>query len=143
MTAQRVMKGATDIVLGRAAPLLEREIKKRTPHGLPGTSNLHRSITTEKGRGYVRAYSTSKYAAPVERGRKAGARPPPARALAPWVRRAGLPPGTEYPIARAIGRRGIKGKFMFRDGGREASKQLKNRKIRKVSDHMRNWRRRR
>jgi hypothetical protein len=59
----------------------------------------------------------AKHAVFVEEGRKAG-RPPPVRALIPWVRRK-LGPPTEllgavaFLVARAIGRRGLWGRFIL------------------------------
>lgn len=49
----------------------------------------------------------SDHAAPVEFGRRAGAKPPPPGALADWLKRHGLPASMEYPLAQAIARRGI------------------------------------
>jgi len=49
----------------------------------------------------------------VEYGRHAGAAAPPASVLHDWASRHGLA-GLEIPIARAIARRGIKGRFFMR-----------------------------
>lgn len=51
------------------------------------------------------------YLEPVEFGRRAGAKPPPSSALATWASRHGI--ASAYVLARAIGRRGIPGRFMF------------------------------
>lgn len=53
----------------------------------------------------------------VETGRRRGARRPPVRALELWVRRRLAVPGKEarnvaFAIARAIGRRGIRGRYI-------------------------------
>lgn len=50
---------------------------------------------------------------PGEVGRRPGARIPPLAAIAGWAARHGLE-GLAFPIARAIARRGIKGRFFMR-----------------------------
>jgi len=49
----------------------------------------------------------------AEFGRRAGTPPPPASALRDWAARHGLS-GLEFVLARAIGQRGIKGRFFMR-----------------------------
>jgi hypothetical protein len=44
----------------------------------------------------------------VEKGRRPGATPPPIGPIRAWAVRHGMPPGSAYAIAKAIGRRGIK-----------------------------------
>lgn len=138
------MGPAPGIVATKAAPILLAEVKQRTPHGKPGTSTLHRSIgvRVNKRAGTATAYSNVQYAVNVEGGRKRGSRPPPVAALLPWVRRAGLPPEAAFPIARAIGRRGIKGRWMFRHGGKAAVAILRGKKVKGVSASMGGWRKR-
>ncbi len=145
MTQGRVMRKTRGEVARKAGPILLREVKDRTPYALPGTSTLHRSIAMEvnERKGWARAYSNVKYAVWVEGGRRPGARPPPASALSGWVRRAGLPPGAAFAVARAIGRRGIRGRWMFRDGGAAAVKRLAGKRVKAVGTSMRGWRRRR
>lgn len=53
------------------------------------------------------------YAPVVEFGRRAGAPPPPTTAIAGWAQRRGIPRSALFVIARAIGRRGIKGRFFM------------------------------
>lgn len=71
-------------------------------------------------------YATnSLYGWPVERGRRPG-QPPPTEAIKLWVIRRGIASGKEadsiaYLIARAIGRRGTKGAFMFEKGAEAAA----------------------
>lgn len=73
-----------------------------------------------------RVFNPTSYAQAVEDGRKPGAPPPPPGPIAFWVRRKlGVSNEREasrvaFVIARAIGRRGIKGRHMFRDGIRAA-----------------------
>lgn len=43
----------------------------------------------------------------VDEGRKSGSTMPPRGALLPWMGRHGIPERAEFPIRRAIGRRGI------------------------------------
>lgn len=49
----------------------------------------------------------------MDQGRRAGAPLPPKGALLPWMRRKGIPERDEYPIRRAIAKRGIKGDHTF------------------------------
>lgn len=54
------------------------------------------------------------YAPTVEYGRRAGRRPPPTRAIRPWLRRHGIPEDAAFVVARAIGRRGLRPRpFLF------------------------------
>ena len=54
------------------------------------------------------------YGVVVEFGRRPGQTPPPVAVIKRWAVLHGLSEGLAYPIARAIGRRGIPGRFMFR-----------------------------
>lgn len=49
-----------------------------------------------------------------EFGRRAGRRMPPPRALLGWLRRHGIDPRAAFVVARAIGRRGLKGRFYMK-----------------------------
>lgn len=51
--------------------------------------------------------AVSDHVLPVEFGRAPGSKQPPPGALRDWLRRHGLPESMEYPVARAIARRGI------------------------------------
>jgi len=62
-----------------------------------------------------RVWNSTPYAAPVEYGRRPGAKPPPVRALEPWVEKVlQVAPNrvrsVAFLVAKAIGRRGIKGR---------------------------------
>jgi Bacteriophage HK97-gp10, putative tail-component len=79
------------------------------------TGHLRRSIARERavwagGRALGRWGTNLPYAAPVEEGRRAGAPMPPAGVLLGWMRRHGIPAAAEFPLRRAIGRRGIPAK---------------------------------
>lgn len=70
------------------------------------------------GQTAVRVYNVAPYAAVIEHGRRAGKTPPPARALIPWVSRKLGIRGDEaksvaFAVARSIGKKGIKGKFVL------------------------------
>lgn len=56
----------------------------------------------------ITVYNTAKHAVFVERGRRAGARMPPKRAILEWVLRHGMPASAWYPVARKIAERGIR-----------------------------------
>jgi len=61
----------------------------------------------------ARVVTRSPGARPVEFGRRAGAKMPPPDVLREWASRHGMG-GLEIPLARAIARRGIKGRFFMR-----------------------------
>ena len=108
-----------------ALATLEGAIKARTPVN----SGLLRGSVTSVMYGVPVAYGRSiegavgtpiSYGAPVEYGRAAG-KMPPVDAIELWVKRKGIASeGKErnvaFLIARAIGRRGTEGAYMFRDG---------------------------
>lgn len=77
------------------------------------TAALARSITSQVTPPTARVFSTLAYAPVVELGRTPGAAPPPPDALVGWMRRHGMT-GDPWRLARAIGRRGIRGRFFFR-----------------------------
>jgi len=101
-------------VAGRLRNSIGSEVKRQGPLSIVGTvgSTLRDEIYPEV----------------VEFGRKPGAMPPPA-ALERWVHlKLGIPndeaPGVAFQIARAIGRRGTRGAFMFRDGWKASKKRV-------------------
>ncbi len=68
----------------------------------------------------VRMYNKQPYAIIIERGRRIGARRPPAEALVPWVRAKLGVRGAEarrvaFLVARKISERGIQGRPLLRD----------------------------
>lgn len=58
----------------------------------------------------------------VEYGRRSGSALPPVSAIKAWAQRHGIDESLAYPIARAIARRGIKGRFFMK----RAAEQLRN-----------------
>lgn len=78
------------------------------------TGALARSLASESKDLSARVFSTLAYAKPVEEGRRAGAQMPPPNALVGWMRRHGLDGVSPFVIARAIARRGIKGRFFMK-----------------------------
>lgn len=95
---------------------VRNEITKRAPTGAQGI--LSNSIVTaapvvRKGRIEGRITTNVKYALPVERGRKAGAPPPPIGPIKEWLKRVkGVPSGrtldrSAFILAKKIGERGI------------------------------------
>lgn len=104
--------------------MLRREVVRRTPLG--ATGNLRGSVFAETrgdGRGRVRGvvFSVADYAPYVECGRRAGGALPPWRRGSPlyaWVVRNLEPRGGSFEsaaflVARAIARRGTRGRHMF------------------------------
>jgi hypothetical protein len=89
----------------------ERTAKQRAPRD---TGALKRSIHSAVKPTSARIFSNLNYAVPVEYGRGRGKRMPPPNALHGWLRRHGIPVSAAYVVARAIGRRGIKGRFFMK-----------------------------
>lgn len=52
----------------------------------------------------------------IHEGRRPGAKPPPPKALAGWASRHGIPASALFPLARAIGKKGIKGRPFLKQG---------------------------
>lgn len=92
-----------------AAVYTEREARLGVPKD---TSALARSIVAEAKGLTATVYSPLVYASVMEEGRTPGATMPPPAALQGWINRHGFQ-GSPYVLARAIGRRGIKGRFYF------------------------------
>lgn len=106
------------------AVLLAEQVAK---DGAPrDTGTLGRSIVSDVQPMQARIYSPLVYAAVMEAGRRPGARMPPPAALAGWARRHGrdTSPGGLFVLARAIGRRGIAGRFFFRAAVQAVEAQL-------------------
>jgi hypothetical protein len=87
------------------------------------TGALRKSINFKASHTGLRLFSPLHYARYVELGRRAGARPPPPNVLHSWLRRHGIPVRAAYVVARAIGRRGLEGRF-FMAAGMAAMKKL-------------------
>lgn len=75
-----------------------------------------RSIMSDASSSTMRVYSTlpRAQAVTIEAGRRPGAPQPPADAIASWAARRGIDPAAAFPIARAIARRGTRGRFFMR-----------------------------
>lgn len=78
------------------------------------TGALKRSISSQVRPFSARVFTPLKSAKPVEFGRRKGATPPPMEAIRGWWRRHGKPYGHPAALAKAIGRRGIKGRFFMK-----------------------------
>ncbi len=121
--AEGIIAENAEATMGASVDLVVGEVAARTP---VNTGALRGSIAGHV-RGRFPADLTGTittpliYGAPVEFGRQPGRKQPPLDAIELWVRRQLGISGDEarsaaYVIARAIGRRGIKGVFMFREG---------------------------
>jgi hypothetical protein len=96
-------------VFREAAASVQRDIQSSETRDIAA---IARSFLTDVQPLGARVYSLNPGALAVEFGRKPGT-PMPAEALTAWAARHGLS-GLEFPIARAIQRRGIKGRFFMR-----------------------------
>ena len=110
-------------LLTQAALLAEREARQGAPKD---TSALARSITHEVKPLSARVYSPLQYAIVMEEGRRPGAAMPPPQALLGWMRRHGIPASMAFVLARAIGRRGIKGRFFLKKAMDSVERSLPN-----------------
>jgi len=89
------------------AKLAQREARAVAPHHV----QIRRSTQTLTAK--VRAVSTRGDAATQEVGRAPGAKMPPASALLVWMDTKGIPQDRAFVIARAVKRRGLKGRFFM------------------------------
>ena len=75
------------------------------------SGNLEKSITykiVEKEGEYRLVISYANYGEYVLRGRKPNSKPPPYAPIIRWTKFKGLPKEAAYPIAKSIGKKGIK-----------------------------------
>lgn len=77
------------------------------------TGALARGMQSEVRGLTGRVFNPLGYARAVDEGRRPGARMPPPAALVGWIRRH-APGMSPFVLARAIGRRGIKGRFFMK-----------------------------
>ena len=122
--AEKVAEREAARTMDASLALFEEQVVSRTPVNV---GMLRGSIATEFMRGTGlnmrgEVVTPIVYGEPVEYGRKAG-KMPPVGPIYLWAYRKGIVtgPGPEsraiaWLIARAIGARGTKGAFMFRDG---------------------------
>jgi len=109
MALMREMRPLRDL-LTKAGLLGQRTAREGAPHD---TRTLARSIALDVQPFAARVYTPLNYAPVMEYGRRAGAKMPPPHVLSGWARRHGIPQSALFVIARAIGRRGIKGRFFM------------------------------
>ncbi len=122
--AELIQKTSASVLLGpplrkgltTSALLLQAEAQRLVP---VDTGNLRRTITHRVDSDAVPLFAivgtNAPYAQAVHDGRRKGAAPPPVRALMGWAGRHGIPAGRVFLIARAIGRKGIKGRPFMTD----------------------------
>ncbi|MBI3127901.1 MAG: HK97 gp10 family phage protein [Candidatus Tectomicrobia bacterium] len=127
------------------AGMLRAEVEARAPGGVTGA--LRGSIRSEVRGGSVEelqgeVFSLSPYAAAAEEGRAPGGFPPwrPGTPLHAWVRRRTGAPDREagrvsFLVARAIARRGMPGRHMFR-GALEASQGRIEERARRLGEEI-------
>ena len=118
----------------RSTILIERNVKPLTPVGVSG--HLRKSIHHQvRGVGVnitgIVGSSMKKeiYPLVMEEGREPGAKMPPPKALERWVWIVLKVPreqvkGTAFVVARAIGKRGIKGKFFLKKGFEKSQRRV-------------------
>ena len=127
----KVSKSEYKKAMTEAMQVLETEVALNTPIGVGGhlQGGIRGTVLTHL-RGVVGVEGpASKYGDVVEKGRRPG-KWPPRDAIELWVRRIIRPLKEElnsvaFLVQRKIGKKGFKGKFMFRD----AEKKLKTRVI--------------
>ena len=124
-------------LLRDAATLAEREARGQAPKD---TSALARGITSEAKPTTARVYTTLAYARVMEEGRKPGGRMPPPDALRGWMRRHGMANVAPFVLARAIARRGIKGRFFMRAAFQKVQRSMPALIERAGADIVRAWR---
>jgi len=95
----------------------QEQAQGNAPRDLGGLQqDIAMEVAPLQGRVHIVGSSRGLKALVVERGRGPGKKMPPASALAPWAARHGIAaePRMLFVIARAIGRRGIRGRFYMR-----------------------------
>ena len=123
----------------------EAAAKAGAPRDLGGLQNdIVSEVTPLLGRIHFVGASRGVKAMAVERGRGAGKRQPPASALAGWASRHGhgSDARTLFVIARAIGRRGKKGRFFMKKARILIRREMKANTVAKMADQVEAaWRR--
>lgn len=94
-----------------AAAFAQREAEGGAPRDINATIRPFMTEVTDFSAKVRTATGTARV---IEFGRHAGKRQPPVDAIAAWAERRGLAAEAAFPIARAIARRGIKGRFFMR-----------------------------
>lgn len=127
-----VIADEMDIAMDASLDLIEEQVVVRTPVNIDLLrGSIDHTIFGEPPNFRGEVFTPLVYGIVVERGRRAGAKAPPIAPIIFWVRRKKIVftrvlksgktvplsiESTAFLIARAIGRRGIKGKFMFEKG---------------------------
>lgn len=161
----RVVEGVMDAIVGRTVGRLltigERSARSGAPKDTGGGA---RSIVSQQS-GLTGEVSSPLIAVSVmDQGRRPGATMPPPAALVPWVRRHGLGIGASWSvtsrrrlgsrttqrsqdleaaflIARAIGRRGIRGKGFFAQAANDMIRSLPAELQRAAAEIGESWKR--
>lgn len=97
-------------LIERAADFTTREVRAGAQEV---SANVARSFSAQVRPLSARVVSRHPGALPLEFGRRAGTKQPPLEALRSWAAARGLEE-VLFPIARAIARRGIRGRFFAR-----------------------------
>jgi hypothetical protein len=121
LVPQRLYYPAAAELIGRATTLGQRVAAEGAPKD---TQALARSILADPQPLMGRVYTTLAYADVADKGRRPGSAPPPKQALYGWLDRHGIPRSAAWVIARAIGRRGVKGRFFWRAAERAVRQAL-------------------
>jgi len=122
---------AVRMAMEQSLQMIADEAKRNTPVDMGRLMSSIGTTTKEgiyevKGLGVDvvgRVGSRVIYAPYVEMGRKPGATMPPVWAIEEWARRHGMA-GLGFVIARAIGRRGIKGRHMLENAAKNKAEQV-------------------
>lgn len=109
-------------LLNKAALLGQRTARENAPRD---TAALQRDIQIEMQPFSSRVFTTLTYAPVMEFGRRPGAKMPPPGVLQGWMRRHGFL-GSEFVLARAIAKRGIKGRFFMKAAKDKVEAELPN-----------------
>jgi hypothetical protein len=75
----------------------------------------------------------------VEGGRRPGAKQPPIERIRAWAASRGIAAEMAFPVARAIARRGIRGRHFMRAGRRAAQRAIPSALERMADDVGRRW----
>lgn len=115
--ADRVGARIDDLARGGAGARLVRDsgvfVQREAASGARGLGGIPSSFVAESHGLSARIVSRHPGAFPMEVGRRPGAQMPPVEAITAWMSSHGIT-GSAYVIARAIARRGIRGRFYIR-----------------------------
>ena len=114
---------ATESYTRRVGNLLRRTLYAESPKDTEALAKSWAVSTTIKTM-TATVSSTSAYVRPVDRGRSAGAMPPPIQSLEGWGSRHGFTTRRSlFALAGSISKRGIKGRFFIRRAMQKAQQQ--------------------